>query len=186
MTLRDRALILEGPEPKRRTALEYTGRRVDRERRAYKQAYRRVWREAMRDARGALIDLAFLTEHADPDWLYALVTENHPLYQLTEDVEGTKEQRAKLNVMGYDLAPLEAVLRHVAASIGWQRWPTLRQDKPDEVPSVERGGSFIAVRAAAALEEGLNESAKSATHVVQIVNREPTPIPWPPKAPRLA
>lgn len=181
LTLRDRALVLEGPEPQRRTVLEYKSRRVDRERRAYKQAYRRVWREAMRDARGALIDLAFLAEHADPDWLYDLVTNREPLYQLTDDVEGTKAQREQINVMGYPTAPVEALLRHVARQVGWQGWPTAARE--GDVLTVERGGSFIVVHLAAAIENGLNHDPDHATHVVQIVNREPTPSPWPARVP---
>ncbi|MES2154193.1 MAG: hypothetical protein V4510_03570 [bacterium] len=179
-------MILEGPEPLRRTPVQYTGRRVDRERRAYKQAYRRVWREAMRDARGALIDLSFLAEHAEADWLYDLVTTNEPLYELTDEAEGTKDYRSRVNVMGYDAAPLEALLRSLAGRVAWERWPTVTKEKPDAEAVSGRGGSFVVVHLAAALEEGLNSEAAAASHLVQIVNREPTPTAWPPRAPRLA
>lgn len=178
LTLRDRALIAEGPEPKRRTVLQYKGKRVERERRAYKQAYRRVWREALRDARGALLDLAFLAEHAEKDWLHEVVTENQPLYELTDDDVESKEARAQINVMGYSRAPLEALLRTIARRIGWERWPVTRVEGDHQVR--ERGGSFIVVRLAAAVEDGLNGEAEQPTHVVQIVNREATPSSWPP------
>jgi hypothetical protein len=180
--MRDRALIAEGPEPRRRTVKDYTGRRVDRDRRAYKQAYRRVWREAMRDARGALIDLAFLAEHADPDWLYDLVTDNTPLYELTDDDVESKTAREQINAMGYPHAPLESLLRNLAGRVGWEKWPVLVNAGENQPTMRERGGSFIVVRLAAALEDGLNGDAPAPTHVVQIVNREPR-APWPARAP---
>ncbi|MGH2670397.1 MAG: hypothetical protein ACRDH5_15005, partial [bacterium] len=80
LTQRDRNLLLEGPEPKRKTRLQYRGDRVDAERRAYKVAYARVLREAQRDARGALEDLWFLAKTVmDKEWLLGAVAETRPL-----------------------------------------------------------------------------------------------------------
>lgn len=176
LTLRDRAIILEGPEPRRKTKLQYRGDRVDAERRAYKVTHARILREAKRDARGALEDLAFLAQHLREDWLYDVVTENRPLYSLTMEEEPSLERRQLVDLMGYPYSPVETFLRHVMAKLGWQPWRVEEPQDPKREggPVVRRRkGAFVAVRLAASMEAGLNEKeGDHPTHLVQIVSRQ--------------
>jgi hypothetical protein len=176
LTSLDREYLREGPEPKQKTQRIYRGKRIERERRAYKVAYARVVREAMRDARGALEDLAFLARTMEPDFLYHLVTESHPLYPPGEDEVRDPAMRDMVMLTGRVQGPVEELLRLAAARIGWERW--VKSDYSEgRVTKTTRSGERVVVRLVAAIEQGLNEGeaeaqATETQHEVSILTRK--------------
>jgi hypothetical protein len=176
LTARDREYLREGPEPKQKTQRIYRGRRIEQERRAYKVAYARVVREAMRDARGALEDLAFLAGTMEPDWVYNLLTESRPLYPPRDEELRDPAMRDVLMLTGRIQAPIEEILRLACATIGWERW--IKSDYSEgRVTKTGRHGERVVVRLVAAIEAGLNEgeAAAQATetlHEVSILTRK--------------
>ncbi len=172
LTALDRSYLREGPEPKQKTRRIYRGKRIDQERRAYKVQYARVVREAKRDARGALEDLAFLARTMDPEWLYDLITESHHLYPPTEVDYPEPLQRHAVTLTGRREAPLEEVLRHAAKAIGWERW--VKSDYAEgRAINTGRRGERVAVRLAGSIEQGLNDAEEEPLHQVSITTRKP-------------
>ena len=171
LTALDRSYLREGPEPKQKTRRIYRGKRIDQERRAYKVQYARVVREAMRDARGALEDLAFLARTMPPDWLYDLLTESHHLYPPTEEDYPEALQRQTVTLTGRPEAPLEEVLHHAAKAIGWERW--VKSDYRDgHAVNIGRRGERVAVRLAGSIERGLNDAEEEPLHQVMVMSRK--------------
>lgn len=168
LTQRDRTLIRGGPELKQKTKREYRGDRIEGERRAHRQTYARVLREAQRDARGALEDLYFLARTLDARWLAETFGETRPLE--------TPTARAFRRAVG-DAAPtftyLELFLQALAGRIAWERVP-FRAKTPNVEVATEYPEFFIE-RWATALQVGVN-SLPGLRREVDVRLRPPTAL----------